>query len=325
MDDIDITSMLQDDYIEINLESLKEDSLIDFNVFILRNEKYILYRESSLPFTKKEKDRLIDNRIKHIFINAIDKKKYYRYVESNLTEIVSDPEIPDEKKSMIIYDTSKELIKDVICHPRAGENIKRSKMVVDGTLDFVLGHKHSMHHLMNVMSFDYYTYTHSVNVSLFSVALAEKLDIGDRENMFRFGLGALLHDIGKGKIPDSIINKKGKLTPDEWALMKKHPEFGVEILKARGDEITEDSLYPVIQHHEKYNGKGYPYGLKGDEIHIYGKIVNVADIFDALTTKRSYKDAIQSFDAFKLMREFEGEYDPCIFKEFVILMAKETK
>jgi len=324
-DNIDISTLLPDEFYEINLDSLRLETTLDFDIFINRDGKYILYRERSLPFTLKEKERLKENKIDRIFINAIDKKTYFNYVEDNLINIVNDPKVPEDKKSSIVYHTSIELIKDVLNDPRAGENVKRSKNVVNGTLDYVIGNEFSMRHLLRVMSFDYYTYTHSVNVSLFAIALAEKLDIKDRKSLFEFGLGALLHDIGKSKISDSILNKKGTLTDEEFEIIKKHPIYGAEILKEKGNEIPENSIYPVLQHHEKINGTGYPYGLKGDQIHIYGKIVGVSDVFDALTTKRSYKDAINSFDALSLMKEYEGYYDPYVFEKFIKLMAKEQK
>jgi len=222
---------VKSDYIVIPLDSLRLESLLDFSLFIMNKGNIVLYRSGDLPFTSKEKERLLDNKVDKIYINSIDQHKYFLYIEKNLSDIINDDKVPSEKKAEMVYTTSKKLMIDVLNDPRSGENIERSKDLISNTLDFILKDKTSFKHVLEITSFDYYTYTHSVNVSLFTVALAERIGKFDRETMHQLGTGALLHDVGKSKVDDAIINKKGRLTDEEFAVMKKHPSFGEEILK----------------------------------------------------------------------------------------------
>lgn len=163
---------------------------------------------------------------------------------------------------------------------------------------------------MKVSSHDYYTYTHSINVCMYAISLGQQLGL-NKEEMRLLAEGALLHDIGKSEIDSSIINKNGKLDEAEFAAMKNHPAFGAEILERNGEknEIIRDI---VRHHHEKLDGKGYPDGKDASTLGKFAQIVAIADIFDALTTRRSYKEPLSSFEAFSLMRskmkdELNGE------------------
>ncbi len=143
--------------------------------------------------------------------------------------------------------------------------------------------------LSQLKGYDNYTYVHSVNVAILVSSMAKSMGYS-KDSLVELGVGGLLHDIGKMRVPDKILNKPGKLTDTEFAIVKRHPEFGVEtILDKRG--ISDIARKIVLQHHERYNGKGYPLGLKGERIHEVGLIAAVADVYDALTSDRVYKTA----------------------------------
>jgi len=133
---------------------------------------------------------------------------------------------------------------------------------------------------------------------------------------------APLHDIGKLGIPDSILKKPGKLTSEEFEIMKQHPTLGVKLLKELG-ENNKIVLNCVEQHHENLDGSGYPKKLTSKDLSIYSQIVKIADIFDALTTKRSYKPPLKTFEAFKIMKSMENEIMTDLLKKFIIFMSEE--
>lgn len=173
--------------------------------------------------------------------------------------------------------------------------------------------------MLKIAKYDYYTYTHCVNVSTYAIGFAKSLHV-DTKDLLTIGMAALMHDIGKRKISSEIINKDGRLTPEEFEEIKKHPLYGVEILK----ELNQDDpllLILIEQHHEKVNGSGYPHGLKNEEIHLYSKILCIVDIFDALTTKRSYKAALRTFEAFNIMyNHMRNELDIELLQKFMKFM-----
>jgi len=127
-----------------------------------------------------------------------------------------------------------------------------------------------------------------------------------------------MHDVGKTRISTDILNKKGKLTKEEFEEIKKHPELGIEVLDETGTDFKEERII-TLQHHENDDGSGYPYGLKKDEITLSGKIARIIDVYDALTTKRSYADAIRPFAALAEMKE---KMSNCFDKELFIAFIR---
>ncbi|MEW5925718.1 MAG: HD-GYP domain-containing protein, partial [Candidatus Zixiibacteriota bacterium] len=217
-------------------------------------------------------------------------------------------------------ETSKTLMKEVLENPTYGDNIKRSKNMVSNTVSFILKGQAAFHNLLKISSFDYYTYTHSVNVCTFAVALAQQVGLKDELFLHELGIGALLHDVGKSKISERILNKRSALTTMEFELMKKHPKWGVEILSGT-DLIDASSYYPVLQHHERGDRSGYPNGLNLSEMHESSRIVAIVDTFDAMTTERVYQKAKETFPALKTMFELKEEYDQKLLRSFAELMG----
>jgi diguanylate cyclase (GGDEF)-like protein/putative nucleotidyltransferase with HDIG domain len=168
------------------------------------------------------------------------------------------------------------------------------------------------------LSKDIYTYRHSKRVFKYALEFSEKLDLTDHEKQTLI-LGALIHDIGKIEVPRDILNKEGKLAPHEWEIVKKHVTWGKEILAA---EKGFDDLIPLVElHHERYDGKGYPYGLKGEEIPKLARILCVIDSFDAMTTERPYQRTKTFEEALsEIMRCAGTQFDPFyakLFTEFI--------
>jgi putative nucleotidyltransferase with HDIG domain len=307
-------------YLPIYLEALRLDTIVDFDLYIRIGDDFILYRASDLPFTDKTRAALLDNNVSRLFVVAGDRSKYQQYIESNITHILQDDGIPGPAKAGIVYDSTKLLVKDVLANPTLGDNVRRSKAMVESSVSYIITGQEAFHNLLRVMSFDYYTYTHSVNVCTFSIAFARFLGYTDEEFLNHLGTGALLHDIGKTKISDRILNKRSRLTPLEMELVKKHPEWGVELMRET-DLIHDESYLPIIQHHEREDSSGYPYGLHGDEIHIYGRLVGIADTFDAMTTRRVYQPPIETYPALQSMFRMDRVFDRELLEQFARLMG----
>jgi len=144
---------------------------------------------------------------------------------------------------------------------------------------------------------DEYTYSHLINVSVYAMLLAKWMGLS-KSQIKDVVMAGLLHDVGKSQIPSEILNKKGPLTENEFEIMKRHTVYGYEILKKNND-INIDVKRAVIMHHEKENGTGYPFGIKGSQKNLYSKIITVADIFDAITSERVYRERQTPFMAFK--------------------------
>lgn len=162
---------------------------------------------------------------------------------------------------------------------------------------------------------DEYTFKHSVDVATMAMVIAKKHGLSNQE-IHEIGITGLLHDVGKSKIPNEVLNKPAKLNDNEFALMKQHTLFGFQILKDKKD-VKDNVKLGVLQHHEKINGKGYPQGLPSDKINLYAKILSVADIYDALVTKRPYKEPFSQRDAVEMIMSMTMELDIDVMKSFL--------
>lgn len=169
---------------------------------------------------------------------------------------------------------------------------------------------------------DSYTWNHSENVSKYSLNIANKMNL-PKETCNIIRVGGLLHDIGKIGIPENILTKPGRLTDEEYNLIKTHPEIGYEILKHVANFQENGVLDIVLYHHERYDGKGYPKGLRGNEIPLIARIVAVADTFDAMTSKRVYRSDFDLEYTLDEIRKNKGtQFDPEIVDVFLSSFEK---
>jgi HD-GYP domain-containing protein (c-di-GMP phosphodiesterase class II) len=237
-----------------------------------------------------------------------------------LLAIIHDTNLAPGEKANLIQQHSISMMKNLLENPTA-ENIQDVKNATSELVDLILKDDEITFYLINITDHDYNTYTHSVNVGVMAVVLAKTVFRHSHiHDLHALGAGFFLHDLGKVNIDRNIINKPSKLNDDEMQEMKRHPSLGFSLLQET-KQVTEELKLIVLQHHEKLNGRGYPFGLRGEEIHIYGRICAIADVFDAMTSKRPYKDAMSSFAALKIMKdEMIPHYlQKDLFEKFVML------
>lgn len=162
---------------------------------------------------------------------------------------------------------------------------------------------------------DTYTYTHSIDVAILAIAIGVKMGF-HRKKLICLGVGSILHDLGKTKIPNEILNKPGKLTPDEFSIIQKHPVYGYETIKEH--DINRISAEIVLNHHERYNGSGYPNGLHSNEINELAYICAIADVYSAMTADRVYRKALPPHEAYEMiMVSGEINFTPVTVEAFL--------
>lgn len=170
--------------------------------------------------------------------------------------------------------------------------------------------------LARLKTADDYTYMHSVAVCALMIALAQQLQMSEYD-IQEAGMAGLLHDIGKAMMPMDVINKNGKLTEEEFAVVRTHPEEGYRLLR-QGQGVSEISLDVCLHHHERVDGKGYPHGLTGDQISVFAKMGAICDVYDAITSNRPYKEGWCPAESVRKMSEWsKGHFDERVFRAFV--------
>ena len=228
---------------------------------------------------------------------------------------VLKPEVPFEeeiKKARVIQKKALTVVKDFMRDIRVGKNIEpaRATNVVNAMIDSIFRNHEALFSLTRIKDYDDYTFVHCINVSVLSLAIGRQLNFS-RMDLQELGVGALLHDLGKMRIPNKILNKPGKLTQQEFNEVKRHPEYGMEILeKSRG--ISRRAKLISLQHHERHDGSGDPAGLTGDEIDRYSRLVAIVDVYDAVTSVRCYKNSMPPHEGIKIIyqgsqKEFSKE------------------
>ncbi|MBQ4132552.1 MAG: HD-GYP domain-containing protein [Desulfovibrionaceae bacterium] len=182
--------------------------------------------------------------------------------------------------------------------------VEEGARIVDDIFNSITRNCNALLGLVKLRRRDEYTYTHCINVCVLASLLSVQL--GHKPSVTRkVGLAGLFHDIGKTHIPDAILNKSGPLSNEEFMVMKLHPELGLRHVQEQG--LPPEVMSGISDHHEKLNGKGYPRGLKGDEISETARIITIVDIYDALTSRRVYKDPMLPHQALCLMYSMRGE------------------
>jgi|YelNatPaOPRAMG01_1025707.scaffolds.fasta_scaffold04344_6 HD-GYP domain-containing protein (c-di-GMP phosphodiesterase class II) len=225
-----------------------------------------------------------------------------------------------------IYYNAVSYSKGVINKIKSGEkvNIKKAKRIVETMVDQILEEEKLLLGMTAIKDYDEYTYYHSVNVSILSIALGQRLGLS-KKLLTELGLVALFHDIGKVEIPNEILNKSTNFTDEEWNLIKAHPKWGLRaILKIKGlDEISMRSAIVAFEHHMNYDLSGYPKVKSYKELDLFSRIVSVVDQYDAMTSSRVYSRIPLAPDkALSIMMERAGtQLDPLLFKFFVNMVG----
>jgi putative nucleotidyltransferase with HDIG domain len=299
-------------FFEVRLQSVVTDVPLGFDLFLLVSGNPILFR--------KQKDVLTNQRLQSLLSHGgqrflVLEEQRPLYIQS-LKEMVNNPETSMEVKSRYIKESAFLHVNDLFEKESVAETVKGAEILVSEMVDFVSEDVSAVANLMQLSKHDYYTYNHCVDVAVYTISLAKQLYGADREKLIQAGLGGLLHDIGKRKIDTALINKQTKLSQEEWLEIKKHPEYGQAIL-IDVENVPQDSKRAVYEHHENYDGTGYPNKKRGDEVCELSRIVAIADVFDALTTERSYHKAISPSEALDMMFGMQpGKFDPDLFEAF---------
>ena len=217
-------------------------------------------------------------------------------------------------------------IKEVITHIKGKQqaDVRKLKRLVQKAVHLVMEDESILLGMTTIKNYDEYTFNHSVNVSIYSLAIGRRLGL-QKKLLTELGIAGLLHDIGKSKIPREVLNKPGPLNQEEWVLMKKHSLMGVEIvlnLKQLG-EINPRMVIGVFDHHLKNDPSGYPKLFRKKELGLFGRIIQIADVYDAMTTPRIYKKVpFTPEQALAVMlKEKGGQFDPILLKVFIGLVG----
>jgi len=210
-------------------------------------------------------------------------------------------------------------VMDDVNHGREFD-VKQAKILVRSLAENIMQNPTALIWLTQLKNRDEYTAIHSLNVCVLSLFFGRSIGLST-DQLEDLGTGALLHDIGKLKVPLEVLNKPGHLTREEFLIMKKHTVYGYELFRDK-DEISRASMKVIRNHHERLDGKGYPYGLAEKQLDYYSKMVTIVDVYDAITSKRVYHEEVSPYSALnRIYSEHEGNFDRKLVEQFIKYMG----
>ena len=278
--------------------------IIDYGIreiYIDTDKGYDLYSAPTEDEVRQDIQTVI-NRI-------VEPERVNRVAVSVKEEIVKAREIKNKAK-----ETIHSLIEDI----KFGKEIKTDQVeqVVDNMIDSIFRNQDALVSLLRIKEKDEYTYMHSVSVGVLMISFGKHLGF-DMRLLKEVGIGAILHDVGKAIVPDAILNKEGELTENEFDIIKEHAQHSRKLLEETIG-ISDTSITMAAQHHERMDGTGYPFALKGDEISYYSKAVAIADVYDAMTSNRCYQDKSLPSEVLKKLYEWSSyHFDRDLVQQFI--------
>jgi len=226
-----------------------------------------------------------------------------------------EQELPAAKK---VYEDALAFARDFIhkAYQEKHVDVTRSEAFVDDVITSVARNRDALTGLCKLRVYDEYTYTHSINVTVLATAFGQFLGLAEAE-LRPLGLAALFHDIGKANIPREVLNKPGRLDEREFQVIKRHPLESYSLLKDK-EALKLQVLPAIVEHHEKYDGSGYPRGIGGEDISMFARIVSLADVYDALTSDRVYRKGMPPSQALGVMYGMrEKDFHPTMVERFI--------
>jgi HD-GYP domain-containing protein (c-di-GMP phosphodiesterase class II) len=308
--------MNDNNYFRIRISSIHASKELPFNIYLMINSHYTLYvRAGEKIDSIKIKSLIAKDHGDHFFIAESERAAYKAFVHDS----VLSPDITPIEKAQILRDSSMSLIEELYEKPDINKALDDSKQIITDFISFMDTEPEAMANLISLSSHDFYTYNHSLDVSIYALGLGRALSFNAKD-LAELGVGALFHDVGKRNVPLDILCKKGGLSDPEWAQMQQHTHYGLVILN-NNPAVSDAVKATCFEHHESFSGNGYPQQIQGQEIHPFARIVALTDTFDAMTTQRSYNIPMRPVDAVTFMKEkLSGRYDPEMLNAFFSVM-----
>lgn len=314
-------------YTPIRVSELPIDQPLPFALYVrsnLHGQRPVLYRSPGSIIGHKVQQQLVVRGIHELLMSEVPSRRRELDAPRKYTSPQQEKQERLRSQATRTYSHAVEAVQKLLKEPLSAESLSDACDTVELMVEEVLEEDSLLAHLTSLTAHDYYTYTHSVNVCIYSLALAHRTGYTDVQKLKAIAIGGMLHDLGKSDIEVGILRKPGPLNEVEWKTMKQHPLKGADLLLGM-DQVIPSAIVGVLQHHEHFDGAGYPQRLKGDTIHRFGRIICVADVFDALTTSRSYRRAFPRSKALHLMAtEMRGHFEPSLLLAFVHFIAEDN-
>lgn len=304
----------------ISIDCIDPEYFPSVPLFMKTSGNYVLYKDAERTFTIADRSRLERTYTEFLYVRTGDMEEITSYLEGGLNGLLARDDLDSSAKGRILYQTAINYVIDAFEAPEQAANLERCRHLVQHVMNFVANDMNALKSIGAVAAHNFYIFSHSVQVTALNLLAHEKLFDVDPDELIDVGVGSLLHDYGMIFISNDILQKPDALSDIEYYKVKQHTQKGYEFLKETG-MFTDVVLNIVRYHHEKYDGNGYPTGIKGESIPRSAQLSALCDVYSALTLDRVYRKASTHTEAIKIMRdESAGAFNPELVAGFVELV-----
>jgi HD-GYP domain-containing protein (c-di-GMP phosphodiesterase class II) len=301
---------------------LHEARNLDLYIWQEGDEEPTLYCGADVALTASDLIKLAERGHRSLYVTRHAYADLNEQLNQALGSILSDPSVAVEERLSVLQTTLALEVDSTFQLINCDRAVSLSQRLATQINELLEDSPVVPRKLFEVLRHDFYTFTHLTNVATYATLLADELGWTDPQVREQITVGGLLHDIGKKFVPTAVLCKPGKLTDAEWRLIKAHPQRGYEELCER-DDLNFGQLMMTYAHHERIDGKGYPVGLLGEDIHDWAKLTAVVDVFEALTGARPYRSALKHSDALDYIERNAGtQFDTEIARCWISLMRQ---
>ena len=281
--------------------------------------RLVLFCKTGYQITKQHRDTLSTGD-RSYFVTSEDLGAFYDYAFERVDRIVASDKIPMHEKAQMLNGMGKRIVTLMLDDPGNSISIKRCGKLLNSFLEIIIYYSEVTDDLLSFAPTDNYYLTHSISVSVFSILIGRKLFGDKRRDLWLLGMAGLLHDVGMTRVPPEIVNKPGRLDPTEMTEIRQHPIYSLEMTVRHS--LPHPVKAAIRGHHERLDGSGYPDGLQSTRIHVFARIVAVADVYDAMTSDRPYRQKIHQVQALAEIARQKAQFDQGVVKSLLEIVLR---
>lgn len=309
----------------ISLDCISPECFPQVALYLRTGGNYVLYKDPDRTFTMADQHRMERSFTEFLYVRSGDMEVLNEFMENSLADVLARDDLDSTAKGRVLYQTSVNCVIDLFDSPETAANLARCRSLVQHIMQHVAADSRAMASLKTIIDNNFYIFAHAVQVTALSLLVHEKLFALAADEMIDVGIGSLIHDYGMTFITSEVLEKNDALSDIEYYKVKQHTQKGYEYLKRCGN-YSDVVLNIVRYHHERYDGNGYPTGIKGDDIPRSGQVTAICDVYSALIMDRAHRKANSYVDAIKIMRDETrtGAFNPDLFERIVEIIRESA-